>query len=83
MAKVSVFEVFLFNWQEKHFNNFYKSLYIGFRATLNLRKNDVPLNPMYRFASKLAHLLIMFVRQKTKKFIKLSSTSFEIFSLER
>ena len=59
-----------------------KNLYIGFRATLNLCKNDVSLKLMYRFFSNLAHVFIMFVRQK---YIiqKLPPTSFEVISLKR
>ena len=45
-----------------------KILYVRFRATLNLCKNDVSLKLVYKFFSNLAHLFIMFVRQKYVKF---------------
>ena len=46
----------------------FKNLYLGFRATLNLWKNDASLKPIYRFFSNLVHFFIMFVKQKYIKF---------------
>ena len=55
-----------------------KNLYIGFRATLTLCKNDVSLKPTYRLFSNLAHLFIIFVRQKYIKLKKFHRPVFEL-----
>ena len=35
--KIFVFDVFLLNWQEKHFNNFFKKSVHGVQSYLNVK----------------------------------------------
>ena len=62
--EVFVFDIFLFSQQKKHFYKFWKNLSIGFRATLNLWKNHVTLNPIDRVFWKFAEMFSLTIKQK-------------------
>ena len=83
IVKVSVLYVFLFNGQKNIFTTSLRNLYIGLRATLNLCKNNVSLNPMYRFFFKFGTLVYYVCKKKIYNFQRLSPTSFEVISLKR
>ena len=57
---------------------FEKILYVGFRATLNLRKFKVALNPMYRIFQNFAKSCILSCLSKFYNKKKFHSAVFEI-----
>ena len=57
---------------------FEKTLYMGFRATLNIRKFKVALNPMYRIFLNFAKSCISCCLSKSYKKKKFHRAVFEI-----